>query len=585
MTISPITIYNSPRAYGMRLGGVEIMGTLFSALDIARSGMSVAQFQLDVTAHNIANINTPGFSRQRAELTSRGTIERSFGQIGRGVGVSGVTQSRDVFLDTLFRSQSPSLASSEIQAGYYARIEDIFIEPNGDSLSVRLNQFFNSLNDFATNVEELPVRQGVINEAQALGDVVHQMSDRFNLLRTNANAEVQGIVPQVNSLSDRIARLNDQIRRTEAGGSTANDLRDDRAVLLDELSSLVNITTRERSNGVVDVLVSGDTLVDGAHARALEAVRNPNLDPVRNDLFEVRFADSGTPLTVSGGELFGALEIRDKVVPGISADLDEIVNTLIFEVNRVHSQGNGIENHTGPLISTNAVSDPGAPLALPFPVLDGSFDVERFDSNGASLGIATVNIVAGVTSLNDIATQLGGVNASVTSDGRLQLTAAPGESFVFANDTSGALAALGVNTFLTGTNAETFGVNADIAASPELLSSAFATDPTQTGDNSAALALADLESALLLNGGSSSLSDSYESLVAGIGVNARSASQSVEVERTFTQGIQARRTQVSGVDLNEETINLILFQRAFEASARVVVVADSMLETLISLIR
>lgn len=150
------------------------MGTLFSALDIARSGMQVAQIQLDVAAHNIANVTTRGFSRQRAELVSRGSVDRSFGQIGRGVQIGRISQTRDVFLDALFRDQSPSLASSEIQAEFYGRIEDVFLEPGPNGLSTQFNRFFDSLSEFANNVEELPVRQSVINEAQSLTSVLHE---------------------------------------------------------------------------------------------------------------------------------------------------------------------------------------------------------------------------------------------------------------------------------------------------------------------------------------------------------------------------------------------------------------------------
>ena len=220
--------------------------------------------------------------------------------------------------------------------------------------------------------------------------------------------------------------------------------------------------------------------------------------------------------------------------------------------------------------------------ACPFPSTGGSFTVTRFDSAGAVLGTVTVSVTPGATSLNDIAAALG-ANGSVTADGRLQITAGAGETFALSDDTSGVLAALGVNGLFTGSDARTIGVNQAILDNPLLLSSGYDLDPLNSGDNRAALDLADLRDALILENNAATINDFYESLIVRIGVDAQTNGQTLEVQRAFVRDFDARRQEISGVSLDEEVTLLIQFQRAFEASARVVTVTDRMLEALLNI--
>ncbi|MDK1022400.1 MAG: flagellar hook-associated protein FlgK, partial [Candidatus Hydrogenedentes bacterium] len=354
------------------------MGTLFSTLSIARSGMQIAQVQLDIAGHNIANVNKVGFSRQRVELISRVPLSRPFGQIGRGVAIGLITRVRDPFLDTLFRNQVAGLLSAELQTQFFGQIEDIFLEPTESGMSGRINNFFQALQEFSTNVESLPIRQSVVTEAESLAALFNDVTRRLNTLRTNANEEIVSLVPEVNSFAERIAKLNEQIRVAEAGGNPANDLRDDRDVLLDQLAGIVNIFTRERTNGQVDVLIGDQVLVDGDRFRELETVQNALLDPVRNDLVDIRFVDNGNLLTVQDGSIFGALELRDTILVEIQNDIDTLAATMIREINVIHTQGNGLVNLTS-FTGLNFVSDPALALnlaGLPFTVTPGTFEVE-----------------------------------------------------------------------------------------------------------------------------------------------------------------------------------------------------------------
>jgi len=565
------------------------MGTLFSALDIARSGMQVAQVQLDIAGHNIANVNKVGFSRQRVELLSRVPLSRPFGQIGRGVAIGLIARVRDPFLDTLIRNEVAGLRSAELQTQFYGQIEDIFLEPTEGGMSGRINSFFQVLQEFSTNVESLPIRQSVVTESESLAALFNDTARRLNTLRTNANEEVIGLVPEVNSLAERIAKLNDQIRVAESGGNPANDLRDARDVLLDELAGIVNIFTRERTDGQVDVLIGDQVLVNGDRSRELETVQNALLDPNRNDLVDIRFVDNGNLLTLRDGTIFGALELRDSILVEIQADIDLVAATIIREINVVHSQGSGLSNLTS-LTGSNVVTDATLALnaaGLPFTVTPGTFEVTVLDAAGnPTAGSPTTITIGAGTSLNDLVADLNAIpdlTASVTPDGALSITAAAGFSFTFSNDTTGVLAALGANVLFTGSDAASMGVNQVIVDDPQLLTSGFSTDPNDTGDNSAALAMAEVQNGLFLQNASMTINDFFESSIVQIGIDARSVQATFEVELTFVDGFERRRQEVSGVSLDEEVTLLLQFQRAFEASARVVTVADRMLASLLAM--
>ncbi len=564
------------------------MGTLFSSLNIARSGLLTAQLQLDTTAHNVANVNTEGYSRQRVELLSRRPITRQFGQIGRGVQVTNIERIRDEFLDLAYREQASGLGNVDIQADYYRLIDGVFLEPGDNGFGTRLGAFFDTLSDFANNVEEFPVREALVSEARQLALSLNQVAGRFYDLRSNANEEIRNMVPEINSITGRIGELNRLIHRAEGNETTANDLRDERDRLLDELSLLVDINYNEDEFGLVSVRVGSEALVEGTLVNEVEAVRDAALDPVRQDLVEIRFVSNGRALPPTEGELAGLIEMRDTVLPLFDDRIDTLATTLIQELNAIHSQGNGLTNLTGTISSTNDVSaatDPLTAAGLPFPVTPGTFDVVVYDAAGTPT-TTTVTITA-ATTLNDLATSLNGIanfNASVSGD-QIDLSAAAGFSFSFANDNAGVLPALGINGFFTGSDARSIAVNPDVAADLNTLTSGYSLDILDTGDNTAALAMADLRNTLVLDGNSSTLNDYYETTIARLGTDSRSNNETLAVQQTFVSDFSRRRQEVSGVSIDEEVTLLVQFQRAYEASARIVTVTDQMLQTLIGMAR
>jgi len=566
------------------------VGTLFSSLDIGRAGLNTAQIQLDVVGHNIASANKPGYSRQRANISTRVPLERAYGFLGRGPFISGVERLRDNFLDTSYRSQASSLGRADLQTTFYSRLEDLYQEPGPNGFSNRLNVFFDSLNDFANNVENIPTRVATITEAETIAAALREHASDLEELRTSANEDIRGLVPRINAIGEQIAALNFSIKTLEAAGNTANDLRDDRDVLIDDLARIIDIQYRERQDGQVDILLGGRELVNGSAVRLLEAVPTGAIDPNRPDFLRVQFAATGQEIEVFDGELAGAFQLRDVVLRELVERNDTLAAALISELNAIHSQGNGLENIAIALSASNAALDPAAPLnssGLPFPVSDGSFDLVLYDASNMAIETVTVPITAGATSLNDIAAAINAsANATATvTDGVLTVVPNAGISFTFANDTSGALVSVGLNGLFTGTNGRNIRVSGHLLDNAALLSSGASLNPLETGDNSIALEMAALRNRPVLSNGTETINNFFESTIVRLGTNARSNLDRRDVQLAVIQTLELRRQEVSGVNLDEEVTNLITIQKSFEASARVITVTDRMLDTLLNIVR
>lgn len=567
------------------------MGTLFSALHIGRNGLMVAQAQLDTAGHNIANINTEGYSRQRVDVTTWQPNYTYYGELGRGPKIAGVNRVREEFLDKVYRTQMASLGQVDVQDRFYTRLEDIFQEPGEQSFGARLSAFFEALSEFSSNVEDPSVREALLSETRAISNALNETARRIEVVRSNANEEIRNMIPEINALAERIAETNVSIRRIEANGARANDLRDERDRLLDRLSRLVKVSYRERDNGEVEVLLGDEQLVNGDRWRALTATADDTIDPDRPDLLRVRWADTGQNTLIVGGELRGLLIMRDYVAADYRDRTDEIARALIESVNGIHSQGRGLAPLSGTIVGgvrrtdpTLALDDPAGDV--PFSLQNGSFTVNVFDAAGALAETLTIPVTSGVTSAQDIAAAIDGManlSANVDADGRLVVTSATGFGFAFANDTSGALVSLGMNGLFSGTDAETIRLSDHLETNLEWISSGYGTNFRLTGDNRAALAMQALRASSVADSGRQTLEGFYQATVARLGIQSRDNSASLQVEQGFAQDFDRRREEVSGVNMDEEVTNLIAYERAFQGSARIISIADRLLEVLVNL--
>ena len=570
------------------------MGSLFSSLDIAVSGLLAHQAAIQVTGHNIANVDTDGYSRQRAELVSQVPQITPYGPLGRGVTVADIFRIRNRFLDNVFQNETENFLELSVERDFLLRIQDIFQEPGEIGLSALMDEFFSSVQALANYPEQLPLRASLIASASVLAESFNDVDSRLQQIRTDANNEIIMRVSEVNSLTEQLAELNRSIIRAEADGTVANDFRDQRTVLLDELAELVDIYTVEMSNGSVSVLVGGGVLVEGTYWSELATQVNPALDPDRGDLVDIVTASSGRVLNISGGRFRGLLDIRDVYAPEVATRVNDLATTLIFEFNRIHSQGSGLTGFTS-LTSDNAVLDPLADLddsvatGLTFTPTDGSFEIDVMDSFGTSwtMTVITVDLdgVGADDSLTDLAANIDAVaniSASVSADNRLVITADPTYSFTLSHDTSNVLAVVGSNTFFSGSDASDMVVNPVIVNDPTLIAASLSQNPLNTGDNRNALAMAALQETAVLDSGTSTLNDYYEQTIGNLGTTTRRASDEAIIAESFRRNIDRRREEVAGVSLDEEAANLTRFQRGYQASARVFSVIDELLDTLVN---
>jgi len=572
---------------------------LFSALDIAVSGLHAHQIAVNVTANNIANVDTEGYSRQRADLVSEEPVILTEGVMGRGVTVGDIVRARDEVLDVIYRNQFSALGSSVEEQRVIGRVEDLLFEPSDMGLSSLLDDFFGSFQQLAANPEEQPLRATTIASGEQLADATRTLATNLDQLRTDADREIRALVTDVNTLLEQIADSNRTITRLELGsGQPANDLRDSRDLLLDKLSELIAINTAMTSDGSMSVSAEGVQLVSGATAYHLEAVVNPTLDPVRTDFVELAIVETGIVLTPSEGRMAGLFTARDELVPELEVKLDGFAQSLIREVNLIHSQGRGLRLFDSvtstTMVSGGALSldldDPA--VDLPFIPVDGSLDVNVLDSAG-NITTTTVTVdldgAGGDDSLLDVTGKIntvGNITASVIG-GRLRISADSGYTFGFSNDTSGFLAAIGVNTMFTGKDAGDIGVNDLIEDDPSLLAVALSPDPTETGDNRNAAAISNLQyTSVDITYDSAttqmSLPDFLRTAVSEVGVTAQRIDREVESQQLFERSLDTRRQEISGVNINEEVTALIKYQRGFDASARLIAIIDEMLQTLIS---
>jgi flagellar hook-associated protein 1 FlgK len=548
------------------------------ALHTALSSLLAQQVGLNVIGHNIANASTEGYSRQRVNLIPYTATRYTYGAIGQGVMVDGIERIVDDFVNNEIRSADNGVKSQEIYQTAYNRLEGLFDELSGNDLSTAVDRFFKSLHDLSATVESQPTREQVIQEAQTLREMVNSLSLSMTEYRATLDKNVVDQADQVNGLLDEIAHLNVRIGINEGTtGSPENDLRDVRDMKLRELAGLIDINVAEQPNGSVSVSTKGMPLViyERSYHLATRLSTSENMA-----IHEVYFEDGGAPLLTTTGSLPATMEARDHVVRGFMDDLDQFAASLIFEFNRIHSQGVGTEALTA-VTAENAPLDPSIALDrmnLGFVPMPGTFQVR----NG-SLTISLVNSVTGQTSqylvpvdldgvgadtsLNDLvaainaAVPAGTLTASLDVFNRLKIQSQDPAtySFFFSEDTSGVLATLGVNTFFSGHDAASMSVNPLVASDVKYLATGRTTAP---GDGDNLMALIDLRDQAVLAGGTQTLEEYYRTMVGRMGAESSRNSDKLEVGNDVLTRLENERENISGVSIDEEMTAMIEYQRA-----------------------
>jgi flagellar hook-associated protein 1 FlgK len=324
------------------MAGGDLLGTSIS-------GLLAFQRALATTGHNVANVNTPGYSRQRVDLVTRPPTPSGDGFIGNGVIVNTVERVIDQFIGGQLRSATAGNGQMQEFYRLASQIDNLLADPQA-GLAPSLQKFFNAVNGLANDPSSIPARQVLMSESQSLADRFHYLYQRLETLRDGVNTEIRGTVDEINSLASSIAEVNSQIAlsRGAAVGQNPNDLLDQRDELIRQLSERVAVTVVEQDDGSVNVFIgSGQTLVMGNTTNSLAAVNN-SFDSTRLEVALVAGSFSAEVSDLlTGGKLGGVLQFRNDMLDSAQNELGRTAIALSMAFNDQHRLGIDLTNALG----------------------------------------------------------------------------------------------------------------------------------------------------------------------------------------------------------------------------------------------
>ncbi|MDP1792830.1 MAG: flagellar hook-associated protein FlgK, partial [Acidimicrobiales bacterium] len=439
------------------------------------SGLRAAQKQLEVAAHNISNVNTPGFSRQRVEIEPSHPGPGAYGvrgdgQMGTGVTIADVIRMRNELTDVAYWSEAGSAAGAQTRAEVLGRAEMV-LGPLGGGVPEALSKFWTSWDDLSLNGTDAGARQGVLDAGKTLAAQLRSSASQVDRLTEETGLAVTETVSEINQLAQKAAELNQAIKESVVAGQSPNDMMDRRDAVVDKLAALVGGTARPGEHGTVDVYVSNRALVRGSDFETMKA---------RTDgTFGAQWTIDDK-IIASGGKLGALTELANTTLPGIRAELDAFALGMRDLINTAHQAG--------------------------------------FDQDGAA-GVA----------------------------------------------------------FFTGTDAGNIDLNASMTGRKLAASAGGA-----AVDAGNALNIAGLRTALAV--GPETLQQAMQSLAGRLGSLAATAKSTADSSRQVLDNMSGERAQMSSVSTDEELADIVRFQHAYEAAAKVIQVVDSCMDTLINVV-
>ena len=562
-------------------------------LDTAVKALRAHQLAVDVAAHNIANAQTPGFSRQRVLLrpigldgSDRYSRDNLLGRAGFGVDAKDVNRIRDLFMDFQARQALSAKGQHSAFVTPLKNAEVVFNDPSDDGISALLGKFWAAWHDVVNEPESSAARTQLVHASTTFALRIQGAHAELTSQRKNLNHQVSALGREINAIASEIAQLNLQVKQVELNGDMANDLRDRRDLLMDQLSEIADVQYSESATGEITIYLGNHELVFGTTARAINAVQ----DPSNPNLVNLVFAMDGTAVNTASGKLRGVLDARDVALPQLIAKLDSFATGLINGVNSIHRNGYGLDGSTG----LNFFTGTGASDIALSNVLSGSpQSIATASATGtpgdASIGLMIANLelasnmVAGSFGANlgvGETLSAGNTVAGISVAGSLQpgtytiiAGAAPNTLELQYNGATIGTAALadpaGPGAFDIvfsgpGGNVATISINAGAAYS----AADQIADLTASGNNSIQLEV--------------SPGNFYANMVSVLGADVNRAQGMQHSAELLSGHIDLLRQSVHGVSIDEEVTNLNAAQHAYNAAARVITVIDDMLDTLIN---
>ncbi|MDR1302375.1 MAG: flagellar hook-associated protein FlgK [Treponema sp.] len=621
------------------------MASTFLGIELGKRAVSAHEQALNTTGHNLSNASTEGYSRQRVEFSAFEPLympglnrAETPGQLGQGTVVERVERLRDQVLDKRIVAQAGGEGYWGTRDPYIRMLEQIYLEPGDNSIRGKMDAFWDAWQELSVYPTDTAPRTAVIERGKTLIDGIHDRYQSLQGLKDMVEEDIQLTVRRVNELSRQIAGLNQDIQKVRAQGDNPNDLLDRRDLLVDKLSSIVDITIDSRDPDEFMVHTAGMVLVQGHIGRqfALE----PGIET--EGYSRIRWEDTGEEIQFRNGSLAALVELRDTTIQSEIQSLDSMTMNFVDLVNEVHRDGYGINGLTGQdffteyhfVTNVNGNYDRDG---------DGTFDssymfritgtnmLEPRDQVGLT-GVITLAAASGETQIpyyptdtvGDIVSRINNSGAEVVArlnrEGRLSLKGTPSESqdnpdFVIRHiEDSGrflegyagilnrsgpdgaydwsrpdAVASLRGSTanFSTAPVAHPSGwieVNPALIKEPASVASGLGENgrPANPGNGEAALAIASIRNSEVMVGQLGTFDDYFADAVGRIGLLGEQSNRALETQNLVMKQLKDMRQSVSGVNMDEELANMIKYQHGYAAAARFITTMNSLLDTLIN---
>lgn len=445
--------------------------------DISQRSLAAYQQALDITSHNIANASNPDYSRQKALLTPEKSENNGALVFGTGVKLELIQRQRDSLIDSQIRTNNQKYSDNSKRSDILGQVEQLFGEPSDLGLSNTMTSFFNSWSEASVSPNSSSLRFNVLRSAENLSNKVKDIYDGLNDIKSSLMSDAKNVVMSINNYLQEIQSLNKQIFEVTLKNQQPNDLLDQRDIVIDKLSKLVNINVAVDSSNSAIVSVGGMFGADKTVAKEFQLSE-------ANGKLTITSGSDGFPLNITSGELFAVTDIYSQKIPSYVEQLDSMVTTLSDSVNQLHASGYTISSPTE-------------------------------------------------TGLNFFESY---------KDGELT-------------------------------------INQDILQDPNKI--ALSKDGS-VGNAEIATKIAELSNSKILNG--TTLADNYGSLISEIGSQKQSSDQMAQSNQLILQQLDQQKASVSGVSIDEEMTNVIKFQRSYQASAKMIKIADEMLQTILNMV-
>lgn len=542
-----------------------------SLINSAMSGLSAAQAALNTTSNNISNYNVAGYSRQTAVLTSQPSTLSGGSYYGNGVTISGVHREYDEFITGQLRSASAQNSGITTQYNQISNIDDL-MSSSSNSLSTTLSDFFTNVQNVVSNANDPSARQTLLGKADGLVNQFKVTDQYLRNMDSSINTSISSSVEQINSYASQIANLNTQIGKLQAAGAGAdpNSMMDQRDALVNKLNDLVGVSVSKQDGSYIVSMSNGLALVNGADTRQLVAM-TASSDPTRTTVGYVDKTAGNVEIPeslVSTGSLGGLLKFRSEDLDSARNKLNQLALNFADSFNTQHKAGFDSEGNAGtdffaiggPTVVGNSKNSSGTTLTASWSDTSKAQATDyKVSWDGSNWNVKRLSDNTSVSSTLD-------ANGKLNFDG-LQLTPsgtpAANDSFI-VKPVSNAI------------------VNMDVLVTDEANIAAAGSATGGESDNRNAQSLLDLQSKNLVNG-NATLAQGYASLVSDIGNKTNTLKTTSETQSNVVTQLTNRQQSVSGVNLDEEYVNLQRYQQYYMANAQVLQTASAIFDALISI--